>query len=90
MGKSIKKKQTAAGKNTTQKTKVYHFHKLLRTFTKFYYSDKNLVYKYNSTCRDLNKKRISHPCFYGDVINKAKKFKSGTSKLVKKLEKSYL
>jgi hypothetical protein len=24
--------------------------------------------QYNSTCRDLIKKGISHPCFYGDII----------------------
>jgi len=39
-----------------------------------------------STCRDLIKKGISHPCFYGDIINKAKKFKPDTSKLVKSLK----
>ena len=27
----------------------YHFNKLLKTFTKFYYRYKDLVYKYNST-----------------------------------------
>ena len=35
---------------------------------------------------DLIKKGISQPCFYGDVINRAKKFKSDTSKLVKSLK----
>ena len=29
---------------------------------------------------------ISHPCFYGYVINKAKKFKPNTSKLVKSVK----
>ena len=42
--------------------------------------------QYNSTCRDLIKKGISHPCFYGDIINKVKKFKPDTSTLVKSLK----
>ena len=29
----------------------YHFHMLLKTFTKFYYCSTNLVYKYNSACK---------------------------------------
>jgi hypothetical protein len=54
----------------------YHFHILLKTFTKFYY-------RY---ARDLIQKGISQPCCYCDVINKAKKLKSDTSKLVKFLK----
>ena len=42
--------------------------------------------QYNSTCRDPIKKGISHPCFYGDIINKAKKLKPDTSTLVKSLK----
>ena len=60
--------------------------KLLKTLTKLYYLYKGLVYKYNFTCRDLIKQGILHPCFHGDVINKAKKFKSDISKLVKSLK----
>ena len=52
-------------------------------FTKLYCCYTDLVYKYNSTCRDLIKKGI---CCYGDVINKAKNFKHHTSKLVKSLK----
>jgi len=52
----------------------------LKTFTKLYYRYKDLVYKYISTCRDLIKQGILNPCYYGDVINKAKRFKSDTSK----------
>jgi hypothetical protein len=39
------------------------------------------VYKYNSTCRDLINKDISHSCFCGDIFNK-----SDTSKFVKSLK----
>jgi hypothetical protein len=51
----------------------YRFLKLLKTVTKCYYRCKDLVYQYNSTCIDLIKKGISHPCFYDDVINKVNK-----------------
>lgn len=44
--------------------------------------------KYISICRDLINKGISHPYLYGNVINKAKKFISDTSKLMKSLKKS--
>jgi len=45
-----------------------------------YYRYKNITYKYNSA--DLIKKYISRPCFYVDVIDKAKKLISNTSKIL--------
>jgi hypothetical protein len=52
----------------------------LKTFTKLYYCYKDLIntilvlfYTQRS-----NQKGISHSCFYDNVINKAKKFKSDT------------
>ena len=59
----------------------YRFHKLLKPFTKLYDKYKDIVCMYNSTCRDLIKKGISHPCWYGDIYNKPKKCKSDTSNL---------
>ena len=53
--------------------KGYHIHKLLKRFLNFI-SVMKIMYKYNSICRDLVKKGISHPCFLGDVIDK--QFKS--------------
>jgi hypothetical protein len=69
---------------------VYRFHKCLKTFTKLNSTYKDLVYKYNSTCRDLIKKGtyISISFFYGDVIDKTKKFKPDTSNLIKSLKNS--
>ena len=61
----------------------YHFHKLLKTFTKLYYRYTDLVYTYNSTCRNMIKKDIYHQCSYGAVINNSEKVKSKT------LKKSY-
>jgi len=59
----------------------HDFHKLLETFTTLYYHCKDLV---NNTCRDRD--HIANPRFYDDVINKPKKFKSDTSKLVTSLK----
>jgi hypothetical protein len=38
----------------------YHFHQLLKTFTKLYYRYADLAYKYNYTCRNMIKKDIYH------------------------------
>jgi hypothetical protein len=61
---------------------------LLTTFTTFYqrYIYTDLEYKSNSTFRDRIKKGISSLCFYGDVIIKAKRVKSNTSKPAKSLK----
>ena len=60
----------------------FFYHKILKAFTNFYYRYKDLVYKYSSTYRDLIKKELSSQCLDDDVINKANKFKSDTSKLI--------
>ena len=61
------------------------FNTIPTTFTKYYYRYKDLLYKYNSTCRNMIKKGISHPCFYGNVINKVQKLKFDSPKVVKVL-----
>ena len=38
--------------------KRFRFHILLKTFTKFYYRYKDLVYNHNSTIKDLTLKRV--------------------------------
>lgn len=42
-------------------------HKLLNTFTTFYYCYEDHAYTYNTAFRYLIKKGNSHPCFYGDL-----------------------
>jgi len=51
----------------------YRYHRLVKTFTKFYYKYRDLISKYNVTCNNLVKNGISHPDFYGNVIYKARK-----------------
>ena len=67
----------------------YRFHKLpvLKTFSKFCYCYIDLVFKYNSTSRDLIENGIFHQYICGGVINKVKKFKSDDiPRLVKSLK----
>ena len=65
----------------------YRYHKLLKTFTKFYYRYESLLKKYNCTCRSLVKQGISHPHFYGNIVYKAYKFKNRPNELIKPLNK---
>ena len=41
------------------------------------------------TCKHPIASGISTPCFYGDVISKAKRFKPDTSELMKSLKSYY-
>ena len=51
----------------------YRFHKLRRTFSKFYRRNGDLVLKYNSTMKTLMHNGITHTQFYGDVVYKLRK-----------------
>ena len=59
----------------------YRYHKLHKTFTKFYYRYLDLLRKFGCTCRKLIKQGISHPVFYGNIVYKAHKFKKCPSDL---------
>ena len=65
----------------------FRFHKLVKTFTKFYYRYRDLVHKYNATCKHLIKAGISHPLFYGNVLHKGKKCFHSPNKLIKPLNR---
>ena len=54
-------------------TQGYRYHKLRKTFAKFYYRNLSLVSKYKCNLKALLIKGISHPEFYGDVIYKLRK-----------------
>ena len=53
----------------------FRYHKLIKTFAKFFCRYKDLVLKFGCTCNNLIRIGISQPKFYGDVVNKALKFK---------------
>ena len=50
----------------------YRFHKLRKTFSKFYYRNSEILNKYNSNLKALLCS-IAHPDFYGDLIYKLRK-----------------
>ena len=52
----------------------FHYHTLVYTFTKFYHKYKDIILKFGCTCRKLIKYGLSQPNFYGNVVNKARKF----------------
>lgn len=51
----------------------YRYHKLRKTFSKFYHRNLSLVSKYDCNLKTLLRQGISHPEFYGDVIYKLRK-----------------
>ena len=51
----------------------YRYHKLRKTFAKFYYRNPLLLDKYNSNLKTLLRQGLSQPDFYGDVIYKLRK-----------------
>ena len=74
-------------------TQGYRFHKLRKTFAKFYHRNLDLVRKYRCNMKTLMQQGISHPEFYGDVIYKLRKIVGHTnfqplfSKVIKKFIK---
>ena len=69
----------------------YRFHKLRKTFSKFYYRNTDILIKYNTNLKTLLG-GIAHPDFYGDLIYKLRKINgsSSFSTLFVKLIKSFI
>ena len=65
----------------------YRYHKLLKTFTKFFHRYKDIIQKFGCSRRSLIKNGISHPKFYGNIVYKAHKLKHSPSKLTAPLNK---
>ena len=57
----------------------YLFHKLRKTFTKFYHRNKDLLHKYQTHLKKLLNVGISHPEYYSDVVYKMQKIKGSNS-----------
>ena len=51
----------------------YRYHKLRKTFSKFYQHHYDLVSKFNTGLKSLLKQGLSEPEFYGDLVYKFKK-----------------
>ena len=66
----------------------FRYHKLLKTFTKFFRRYKDLVLKFGCTCRKLISNGIAHPHFY--IVNRAQTFRNDPGKLIGPLNKLIL
>lgn len=79
-------KEKKRGKMTIKTLNISSFF-VWKSFTKCYFSAIKILYVITIyTYRYLIIKGISHPYVYGDEINKPKRFKSYTSKLLKSLK----
>lgn len=54
----------------------YRYHKLRKTFSKFFHRNSTLVEKYKCSLRKLIILGISHPDFYGDITYKIRKIRT--------------
>ena len=75
-------------------TQVYRFHKLRKTFGKFFRSYSELLSKFGEiSFQDYISQGITHPVFYGDLVYKLRRVKveanfiSSGSKIVKRLRR---
>ena len=46
----------------------YRYHKIRKTFSKFYHRHSELIVKYNIGLKTLLQQGISEPIFYGDLV----------------------
>ena len=81
---------------STTETKLlkqgYRYHKIRKTFSKFYYRHSELIVKYNIGLKTLLQQGISEPIFYGDLVYKFKRIvgKPNFSDQFKKIVKRYI
>ena len=59
----------------TSPTVSYRYHKLRKTFSKFYRRHYELISKYNVGLKTLLSEGLSEPEFYADLVYKFKKLK---------------
>ena len=65
----------------------YRYHKLRKTFSKFYRRHSGLVEKYNVSLRKLLQQEISEPEFYGDLVYRIRKKKVRKSNFAEQFRK---
>ena len=70
----------------------YRYHKIRKTFSKFYHRHSELIVKYNIGLKTLLQRGISEPIFYGDLVYKFKRIvgKPNFSDQFKKIVKRYI
>ena len=72
--------------------KCYRYHRIRKTFSKFYHIHPELIVKYNIGLKTLLQHGISEPIFYGDLVDKFKQIvgKPDFSDQLKKIVKRYI
>ena len=68
----------------------YRYHKLRKTFSKFYHRHYELVSKFNARLKTLLHQGLSEPEFYGNLVYKFKKMKVGLIFLISSNKLSYV
>ena len=70
----------------------YGYHKIRKSFSKFYHRHSELFVKYNIGLKTLLQQGISEPIFYGDLVYKFKRIveKPNFSYQFKKIVKRYI
>ena len=70
----------------------YRYHKIRKTFFKFYHRHSELIVKYNIGLKTLLQQGISEPISYGDLVYKFKRIvgKPNFSNQFKKIVKRYV
>ena len=70
----------------------FRYHKLRRSFCKFYHRNTEILRKYNTSLITFLKEGISHPVFYGDFVYKLRRIRQSTNfdALFKRLYKQFL
>ena len=70
----------------------YRYHKIRKTFSKFYHRHSELIVKYNTVLKTLLQQGIPEPIFYGDLVYKFKRIvsKPNFSDQFKKIIKRYI
>ena len=63
----------------TYGTCMYMYHKLRKTFSKFYRQYNDLISKFQVGLKSLMRHRLSEPEFYGDLVYKLKKIVSSNN-----------
>ena len=65
----------------------FRYHTLVKTFTKFYHRYKEIIRKYNSTCKHLIQSGILYPIFYVSILYKSQKCQYSPQKITKPLNR---
>ena len=70
----------------------YRYHKIRKSFSKFYHRHSELIVKYNIGLKTLLQQGISEPIFYGNLVYKFKRIvgEPNLSDQIKKIVKRYI